>query len=121
MIGKDYFLKVYHCYPYNGFTKFILRFFSCGTKLEDKWLKTLLGVLFIVAYVIGGISVMGSWDTNSIACIVLLYTLSLILLGLSVIVASAMKKWNTGRIRKTLHISMEEYNTCMKKYLNRNW
>ena len=120
MIGKDYFLRVYHSYPYNGFTKFILRYF-CDTKLEDRWLKRILVFFFIVAYVVAGASIIGSWDTNLVAYIVIPYTILIVLLGLFILIASAMKKWNTGKIRGTLHVSMEEYNRCMKKYLNRNW
>jgi len=116
-ISKEQFWAAYNKFSPNGWTKFIFKYFSKETKLEDKWLKnTFIGVE-VTLFLAGMVGTILGWNYVAVAIPTFTFGILLAILVLGGFIAVFMNNFRIRKIRKELGgISKIEYNRLVELY-----
>jgi len=116
-VTKEEFLEAWAKHPPNGWTRFAYRYFSRGTKKEDRWLSTCVFAVLIVFFLLGFFGTVLKPDVELVKYSTLALTAVLVLLFVLRMPAAVMNNLLVRRVRKELGLTLSEYERYASMYL----
>lgn len=115
-ITKKKYLKACDKYPPNWWIKIMFKYFSKSTTNDNLKPRKFIIYLLFILFFLGAIGTILKLPHILIGIITISYSMILILLGLSMLLAHIMNNFRLNKIRKELGVDKNKFNEIVDKY-----
>lgn len=115
-VTKEQFLNAYNRFPPSKWVKFVFKYFSKKTAVDDEWLRKSIISFLLFLFLVGFVGTILKWGTPVMKLATLTFVFVLVVVGIIMSTGAILNNLRIRKIRKLLGVSRYEYNKLVDKY-----